>query len=51
MRFDGYGKLEWLEPEQFWAGHWRIVGAEMGEDGERYDIVWDGEYEVRYSTV
>ena len=45
-------KLEWLEPEQFFAGAWVYVCGLTGTDGERYDIVRsvDGT-DMRYTTV
>lgn len=39
MKFDGYGKLEWLEPKQYYVESWQFVEVAVGEDGERYDIV------------
>jgi hypothetical protein len=50
MYFKDYGKLEWLDAEQFYAEPWKLVCAAEGDDGEMYDIlVKDGEY--RYSQV
>lgn len=44
--FENYGKLSWLEPEEFWDDKWLIV--EITDDD--YDIVVkDNEY--RYTDT
>jgi len=48
--FEGFGKLEWLEPKEFWEGPWKPVCRAKDEEGEGYDIVTDGK-EYRYSTI
>lgn len=39
MYFEGYGNLEFLEPEEFYKGGYIPVEIATGEDGEEYDIV------------
>lgn len=47
MNFEGYGKLEWLDPDDYYSGHWDYVGYADGADGTEYDIVRN-EYEMEY---
>ena len=52
MFFEEYGMLEWIEPEDFYAGAWSIHSTATAEDGEKYDIVIDGcGNEYRYSII
>lgn len=52
MFFEEYGILDWINPEDFYAGAWSIHGKAIGEDGEEYDIVIDGRgNEYRYSII
>lgn len=32
--FDNYGKLEWLEPSDYFAGPWTYVGFSITDDVE-----------------
>lgn len=53
MNFEGYGNLEWLEPEQYYKEPWKFLEVAVGGDGERYDIVIKGNYpcELRYTNI
>ena len=39
MFFKGYGKLEWVDVDDFHTEGWSVVGRATGEDGEEYDIL------------
>ena len=47
LYFDEYGKLEWLDPDDYYSGHWDYVGYADGSDGTEYDIVRN-EYDMEY---
>lgn len=52
--FENYGWLEYLEPEDFYAGNWRIVGrvADENSNSKSYTLVLSGDKtEYRYSTI
>jgi len=51
MEFEGFGKLEWLDVEEYYAQPWRFVCMAVAEDGEKYDIVSLDSGEVRYTTI
>lgn len=55
MKFENYGNLEWLEPEDFYADAWYILDTDTAEDGETYDIVLlkksDDDDIIRYTTI
>lgn len=56
MKFEDYGTLEWLEPEDFYADAWRIIDPMVkAEDGELYTIVLlkvkDDADIIRYTTI
>lgn len=53
MYFENYGKLDWLEPTEYYASNWNYLCTAQGEDGENYDIVvkWDYPYETRYTNI
>lgn len=53
MNFEGYGEIEWLEPEQYYTEPWKYLEMATGEDRERYDIVVNGDYpcEIRYTII
>ena len=37
--FDEYGRLEWLEPTDYYGQPWSYVRTAEADDGEQYDIV------------
>lgn len=51
--FEGYGKLEWLDPEQYYAEPWKPLAIAEDAEGEKYDIVIKGSYpcELRYTNI
>ncbi len=50
--FEEYGILEWLDPEEFFAGPWTTYEKATGQDGEQYDVVLrTDKTELRYSTI
>ena len=52
MYFEEYGQLEWLEPEDYYAGCWGYWGAAEGDDGLLWSIVINCEKtEFRYTEV
>lgn len=52
MYFEDYGELDWLEPEEYFAGNWKYRGTAEGDDEEQYDIVMSGDsMEFRYTIV
>ena len=51
MCFEGYGELEWLEPEEYWSGAWFPV-AKVGGEEESFEIVSNmPRTEYRYAVV
>lgn len=49
--FEGYGEIEWLEPEAYYKGGWSPV-EKVGEDDESYDIVVNqNSTEYRYTNI
>ena len=52
MYFEHYGRLEWLEPAEYYAGPWLYHRTTTGPDDVDYDIVisCDGR-ELRYTHV
>lgn len=51
MYFENFGRLDWLDVEDYYAGPWRFVCVAIAEDGEKYDIVAMDAGEVRYTTI
>ena len=51
MTFENYGKLEWLEPEDFYAEGWKTLGTDRAEDGQMYDIVYINGKGTRYTAI
>ena len=52
--FMNYGRLEWLEPEDYFKGDWMYVVSSEPEDDEdtEYDIVRSRDNtEYRYTTI
>ena len=52
MYFEDYGRLEWLEPAEYFAEPWRYHRTATGANGVDYDIVAhrdSGEY--RYTSI
>ena len=54
--FEGYGYLEWLEPEQYYAEPWIYHGSTtacgMEDSGELYAIVINKDTdEFRYTII
>lgn len=50
--FEGYGLLEWLEPEEFHAGPWMLYDRAVSQDGEEFDILLKRDLmQMRYSAV
>ena len=47
MNFEGYGRLEWLNPDDYYKGRWDYIGYATGADGSEYDIVRN-EYDMEY---
>ena len=37
--FFDYGYIEWLEPEEYYAGNWKYMRTKMDADDEEYDLV------------
>ena len=51
MKFENYGELEWLEPEDFYVGVWKILSVATGEDGQMYDIVYINGVGTYYTII
>lgn len=53
MYFQHYGVLEWLAPDEYFAGPWKFLCMAEGDDGEKYDIVIMGDYpcELRFTNI
>lgn len=52
LYFSDYGKLEWLDPDDYYTGRWVYVGYAEGSDGETYDLIrHEYEMEMRYTHV
>lgn len=53
MGFDGYGKLLWLDPQEFYAAGWSLFDiAVEGDDQCEYDIVISADKtELRYTVI
>jgi hypothetical protein len=52
MNFEGYGWLEWIDPDDYYAGPWDYVCHATGVDGIEYDIVRNlYDMECRYSHI
>lgn len=50
--FEGYGELEELEAEEFYAGDWAPVEAATDEYGEKWEIVFSrSRQEYRYGAI
>lgn len=48
--FRGYGFLDWLDPEDYYADNWIYLHYAYDASEERYDIVeLDGDY--RYTRI
>lgn len=49
--FEGYGELEWLEPEKYWSDAWKPI-EKVGSGEDSYEIVLNGaRTEYRYTIV
>ena len=49
--FEDYGWLEGIEPEEFYAGPWGIIGT-ASDDEDEYDIVINyDKTEYKYTTI
>lgn len=52
MKFEVYGELEYLDPENFYSEPWSIYDTAIGNDGLEYAIVISGDRtELRYTNV
>jgi len=50
--FIGFGKLAYIEPEEFWYGPWRPVCRMKDTVSNReYDIVTDGKGMYKYTNI
>ncbi len=52
MLFEDYGLLEWIDPEEYYAGPWTLYDRATGHDGEQYDIILrTDKTSLRYGTI
>ncbi len=52
MGFDGYGKLLWLDPQEFYAGSWSIYDIAEADDQNKYVIAISvDKCELRYTVI
>ncbi len=50
--FEYYGKLDWLEPEEYYSAPWNYLEAAEADDGEVYAVVMHNQTgEWRYTIV
>lgn len=50
--FEYYGFVEWLKPEDYYAGPWTYVCSEDDDCEETFDIVRNTKtMEMRYTTI
>ena len=52
MNFEGYGKLLWLDPQDFYAAGWSIFDITEGDDQCEYVVVISSDKtELRYTII